>query len=34
MGRAGRRLVEEKYEWKTIAGQVEELYKAALEKKK
>ncbi|MFA5839072.1 MAG: glycosyltransferase family 4 protein [Candidatus Margulisiibacteriota bacterium] len=34
MGKAGRRMVEEKYEWKTIAGQVEDLYKEALAKKK
>jgi len=34
MGKAGRRLVEQKYEWKTIAGQVESLYKEALAKKK
>lgn len=34
MGKAGRRLVETKYDWKTIVGQVEELYKEGLGKKK
>lgn len=34
MGKAGRKLVETKYDWKVIAKQVEDLYKAALAKKK
>ncbi|MBU0687124.1 MAG: glycosyltransferase family 4 protein [Candidatus Margulisbacteria bacterium] len=33
MGKAGRRLVETKYDWKGIADQVVELYKEALAKK-
>ncbi|NQT30635.1 MAG: glycosyltransferase family 4 protein [Candidatus Saganbacteria bacterium] len=34
MGKAGRRLVETKYDWKNIAQQVVDLYKEALAKKK
>lgn len=34
MGQYGRKLVETKYNWKTIGTQVENLYKKALEKKK
>ncbi len=34
MGKAGRRLVETKYDWKVISGQVLELYKEGLAKKK
>jgi hypothetical protein len=33
MGKAGRRLVETKYEWKRIAEQVVGLYKEGLAKK-
>ncbi|MDD5382592.1 MAG: glycosyltransferase family 4 protein [Candidatus Margulisbacteria bacterium] len=34
MGKAGRRLVETKYDWKNICAQVVELYKEGLAKKK
>jgi glycosyltransferase involved in cell wall biosynthesis len=34
MGKAGRCLVEQKYEWTTIAKQVEDLYREALAKKR
>ncbi|MBI5399343.1 glycosyltransferase family 4 protein [Candidatus Saganbacteria bacterium] len=34
MGQAGRRLVETKYDWKTICAQIVDLYKEILEQKK
>ena len=34
MGKAGRKLVETKYDWKNIAQQVVDLYKEAQAKKK
>ncbi len=34
MGRYGRKLVEEKYNWKSIGDKIEEVYKIVLERKK
>ena len=32
MGQRGRELVEQKYNWEIIAGQIEEIYKSLLQK--